>query len=418
MTAPPPPPTDAPASPSLRTGLLAALALLTVVAVFMAALTVLVVPWLAGTPGGAFYLAALIAGLVGLFVLFGASQLRRLVLRPLAESAAAAEAIAAGELDRRMPAGASRELDLVAHAVNRMTERLLEERAQLVRAEKLASVGRLAAGVAHEIGNPLGAINGYLHLLRTRATPGAVPPEVMEGLERESDRIDRIVRGLLDYARPRRGSRALVDVAAIAREAATLLADQGRFRSVRLTLDLDDRGCGVAGDRTELEQLFVNLLLNAVDAVGPGREGEVSVHVRRIPREWVESGGSGVRRLADPPHRSHARRPDSRLARWLERVPPVAEIVKVIVADSGSGIPEADRERIFDPFYTTKEPGKGTGLGLAIVARTVENLGGTIWVTAAREGGAAFHLLLPLAIVSRGTPMSATAVAIPAASVR
>ena len=89
--------------------------------------------------------------------------------------------------------------------------------------------------------------------------------------------------------------------------------------------------------------------------------------------------------------------PSPRVRRWLESSRRPEEVVKVVVADSGPGVPPEDSERIFDPFFTTREPGKGTGLGLAIVLRIVENFRGIVWVQSAREGGAAFHMLLPLA---------------------
>ena len=129
-----------------------------------------------------------------------------------------------------------------------MTERLLHEQAQLVRAEKLASVGRLAAGIAHEIGNPLGAINGYVHLLRVGAKDDHAPAlEAVAGLEREAARIDRIVRGLLDYARPRRPSRTPVDLHEALRHVAGLVTEQGHLRRTALVMTLSQQPPVVRG---------------------------------------------------------------------------------------------------------------------------------------------------------------------------
>jgi two-component system, NtrC family, sensor kinase len=269
--------------------------------------------------------------------------------------------------------------------------------------------------VAHEIGNPLGAINGYAHLLR-RAVDGQGPgkaaqaaeanaaqaAEAMDGLERESARIDRIVRGLLDYARPRRLTPARLDVNETIDDAVRLLADQGRLREVEVDLALDPRVPPIFGARHELEQVFVNLLLNALDAMA--QRGRLGVVTQVTPVEALRAGS--VRRATDPEAVAVPRRTDQRIAEWLERVRPPAEVVKVIVADAGPGVPEEDAERIFDPFFTTKEPGKGTGLGLAIVSRVVETLQGVVWVERAREGGAAFHLLFPAAASSALGPRS------------
>jgi signal transduction histidine kinase len=343
------------------------------------------------------FVAALVVLDVGVLVAFGAHHLRRLVTRPLEEVVAVAEAIAGGELDRRVPDGRTREFAVLSASLNRLTTHLLAAQAQRVRAEKMATVGRLAAGLAHEIGNPLGAVNGYTHILRGRLAGDDVAAQAVAGIERESARVDRIVRGLLDYARPRRPTPTRVDVNDTARFAVRLLEDQGRLRGVAARLALDPGDPTLYGERHELEQLFVNLLLNAVDAIGdaPASTNSLSVSTSRMTAAAVRDGVA--RRADDPPRTVVPRAPSPRVEEWLARVESPAEVIKVVVSDSGPGVPEEDEERIFDPFYTTKEPGKGTGLGLAIVARTVENLHGAIWVQRAREGGAAFHMLFPAA---------------------
>ncbi|HEU4988851.1 MAG TPA: ATP-binding protein, partial [Gemmatimonadaceae bacterium] len=260
----------------------------------------------------------------------------------------------------------------------------------LVRAEKLASVGRLAAGVAHEIGNPLGAINGYAHLLRRVAGDDASRSAV-DGLEREAARIDRIVRGLLDYGRAHPRGEVRVDLNDTVCAVHTLLATQGVVKNVNVALDLSDGALNVRGDRHDLEQVFVNLFLNAVDAMQG--TGEINVRTARVPRD--RAAQAAVRRAADPERVAVARQPSSRVARWLAGTEG-GEVAKIVVADAGPGVSPDLAERIFDPFVTTKDPGRGTGLGLAIVARIVENCGGTVWVEPSRAGGAAFHLLFPL----------------------
>jgi signal transduction histidine kinase len=267
-----------------------------------------------------------------------------------------------------------------------MTDRLLDAQGALVRAEKLASVGRLAAGVAHEVGNPLAAIGNYLELLHRRAAE----PGIVAAIQREAARIDTIVRSLLDYARPRDAHREPLDVAAVAARAVDLLRSQGVLRSVGVEVVRGDGLPMVLGDAAALEQVFVNLLLNAVDAAGAGGRIVVATSATRLgdaeepERRAGDAAGDG-RAL---PRRSH------RAGRHLESARDGSAAVQVVVADSGPGVPAEAGERIFDPFFTTKPPGKGTGLGLAIVQRIVHDHGGRVDVVRAREGGAAFVVTL------------------------
>ena len=336
----------------------------------------------------AMYIAVLVAADLCVLVAFVAYQVERVVLRPLRETITAIEAIASGDLQRRVVPGDSAEMKNLADSVNRMTDRLLEERAHLVRVEKMASVGRLAAGIAHEIGNPLGAIAGYTHLARTAPSGSAQTSEALVGLERETARIDRIIRGLLDYARPRSRTPADVDLNDVARAVVDLLHSQGVLKRVELELRVADEPLLVPGDRHDFEQAFVNLLLNAVEAM-EGR-GSLSINLRRTDAAELTMG---ARRASDAESRP-LNPPSARALRWLEGTR-AESIAVVVITDSGPGIPAEDAERVFEPFFTTKQPGKGTGLGLAIVARAVENAAGTIWVSRAREGGAAFRMLFP-----------------------
>jgi two-component system, NtrC family, sensor kinase len=372
---------------SLRTELLLNIALLAATALILGVASVLLLYGVFDPRNGAIYISLLVAADVFVLVAYLAYQVDKIILHPLRDAMAAAEAIAEGDLARRLPPGDTREMANLAASVNRMTDRLLEERAHVVRAEKMASVGLLAAGIAHEIGNPLGAINGYTHLLKGAASSGRAA-EAIEGLERESARIDRIVRGLIDYARAKPRTQGAVDLNDTAKTVVDLLRTQGALKHVDLEFSPASESTFVSGDRHDLEQALVNLLLNAVDAMG-GR-GKLSLIVRRATRSELKSG---TRRSSDggahPP-----RPPSARTLRWLENGDS-EDIATVAVTDSGPGVPTHDAERIFEPFYTTKAPGEGTGLGLAIVARAVENFGGTIWVSPAREGGAAFRILLP-----------------------
>lgn len=378
------------ARPSLRTELLLNISFLVATAITLAVASVVVLYDVIDPDHAPIYISVLVGLDVIVLAVFVAYTVERIVLRPLREAMGTAEAIAAGDLQRRLPEGESREMDNLATSVNRMTDRLLEERAHLVRAEKLAGIGRLAAGVAHEIGNPLGAINGYVHLL-SRAAPGSAEARAaLDGLEREAGRIDRIVRGLLEYARPGGRPTGPVDITAVAKNVLELLTAQGVLKRFTLDVRLPAGPVWVVGDRHQLEQALVNLLLNAADAMGA--TGRLSIVARTATRAELLARG---RRMSDPAGALPGRR-SARAQRWLDDTS-AQQFVTLSVADSGPGIPEGELERVFDPFYTTKDPGKGTGLGLAIVARAVEDAGGAIWATRSREGGAAFRMLLPVA---------------------
>jgi signal transduction histidine kinase len=339
--------------------------------------------------------------------------LQRIIARdveqPLEAVVRAAEAIAEGDSSHRVPAGATAEFDALATSINRMTEQLLTATELRLRAEKLATTGRLAAGVSHEIGNPVAAIANYAHLLRMRAgfTPGVAEP--LDALEREIGRIDRIMRGLLDYARPRRLTPKPIEVDAVIRDVVRLLADQGLTRRIEVVQALEAPAGIVYAERHDLEQVFVNLLLNAVDAM----DGAGTIALRSRVVEVGQFVDGGAQRRDDPSSDRWPQRPSRRALAWLARTDRPERVLQVIIADSGPGVAPEDAERIFEPFFSTKQPGKGTGLGLAIVASALDNLGGTIWVQRAREGGAAFVILLPL---HRGglqpiTPPDAPAVA-------
>jgi len=171
-----------------------------------------------------------------------------------------------------------------------------------------------------------------------------------------------------------------------------LLADQGITRRFRVMHELEAPEGVVYAERHDLEQVFVNLLLNAVDAMD--RDGDVVIRSR--VNEATVFSESIEKRRTDPFPQKWAHRPSKRALAWLARPESPSTFLQIVLADSGTGVAPEDEERIFEPFYSTKQPGKGTGLGLAIVASTIENLGGTIWVQRAREGGAAFVILLPL----------------------
>ncbi len=344
------------------------------------------------------------------FVLVANHLIARYVIRPVSEAVGAAEAIAGGDYARRVPAGDTREMASLASAINRMTDQLLENQQRLahnvgsldetnrlllatqrdlVQAEKLASIGRLSAGVAHEIGNPLGAVLGYTSLLHRRG----VEPELVDGLEREARRIDRIVRSLLDYARPVPAHRETVDVHASLLRALELLRAQGRLGEVEEDVHLGDGPAVVTAEPFLLDQVFLNLMDNACRAM----DGRGRLTVRACVEEYRLERPIPSRRLDDPPGvtYAHLRRPRVTTVRDASRIDPGTEVVRVTIADTGVGIPVENIEAIFDPFFTTRAPGEGTGLGLAIVASTIAEFGGRIEASSARGGGASFSVCIP-----------------------
>ena len=372
------------AKPSLRTELLFNLAFLAAAALLLGVVTVLLVSAVA-PERAVLLILTIVAADVAIFIVFGRYVVTRHVLRPVARLVAAADAVAAGDFAARAPEAETSDFTTLAERLNRMTDHLLDAQGQLVRSEKLASVGRLASGIAHEVGNPLGAGGTYLEVLRRRGAD----PEVVAGLSRELERIDRIVRSLLDYARPQDEALGLVDTATVVRGAYVLLEAQGALKPVRAALEIVRDVPPVLGRAHLMEQSLVNLVLNAVDAA-PG--GSVVVGARR----WDFEPDRVPRKRANDPGRSAFPRTPERRPTRIEFAPGQPGAL-IYVADSGSGVPAEDRDKVFEPFYTTKEPGHGTGLGLAIVARAVHEMGGVVWVDRAREGGAAFKLFFPAA---------------------
>lgn len=305
--------------------------------------------------------------------LFGIYLLGRNVVEPVRRLRAATAGVASGELVPIAVTQGPAEIVELAEDFNAMVAALgesrretaahirsLEEanlalrqaRDEVVRAEKLASVGHLAAGMAHEIGNPLAAVIGYLNLLKLDLADQAGRDLVERSLV-EAGRIDQLVRDLLDYASPVRSEAEPFDPVEVLREAVALLQAQGVFEGRRL-VDRLTTGLGqVRMARGHFLQLCVNLLLNARDAAN--EEGEIALEATAV--------GEGV---------------------------------QLSVVDDGAGMDEATLGRVFEPFFTTKAPGRGRGLGLAVCQRLIEEAGGRISVDSAIGHGSRFTLHLPV----------------------
>ncbi|MEW5722835.1 MAG: ATP-binding protein [Thermodesulfobacteriota bacterium] len=234
-----------------------------------------------------------------------------------------------------------------------ITERKQLER-QLFHSEKLASIGILAAGVAHEVGNPLSAISGYTQILQSGGATSEETKEYLAAIESQAARIQRIIEDLLDYSRPSAGHRAVLDLSEAIKQVLSMLTAQRTFRGLSVEYDLAGDLPPVNMDRDHLAQVLVNIALNAAQAMEGG--GRFSVAAARVGEE-----------------------------------------VEIRLADNGPGIPPEVQDRLFDPFFTTKEAGQGTGLGLAICHRIIESYKGSIRVESRPGQGAAFIIRLPAA---------------------
>lgn len=403
--------------PTLRRELIAAFVLVFTGAFLVASTGVLILlPRLDSPVQSAIYVLIILSLDVAIFAAFGHLLITRRVLQPIDRLVAVAEAIARGELTARTPAAETREINRLAQALHDMAERLLsdqqkladnirsldetnrlltEARNAMVQAEKMASAGRLGAGIAHEVGNPLGAIIGYLGLLKRNAQGRDI--ELLDSAEREAQRIDRIVRGLLDYSRPREAHTHAIEVNKVIHETLDLVSTQGKLRNVDVRLALAERTPDVLGDPYQLQQVLVNLLVNAADALEatPTPEVRVTTEVRKHrPARILQARRKDDHPSIDYTHRRRLHAPP----RALLADPGVTggDVVEIVISDNGHGIPEELVDQIFEPFVTTKEIGKGTGLGLAVCARLIEGMGGTIRADARPAGeGATFRIVLP-----------------------
>lgn len=404
-----------PGTSSLRRELLIAFAAVFAGALIVAVTGVMLLLPTFETPDRALlYLVLLLAVDIAIFSLFGRWLVNARVLAPLDRMIQEAEAIADGDYGRRLPPGDTAEVDRLSESLNRMAGRLIEHqwelqqnieslertnrelteaRDDLIRAEKMASLGQMAAGVAHEIGNPLAAIIGNLDLLKRRAEDRSL--ELVEATREQTARIDRIVRGLLDYARAREAKVRPIDVNDVVEKGVELISSQRRFAGVEVSVSLAGDLSAVEADPYQLEQVLVNLFLNAADAMEGGEERVIRVMTAETVVE--ERPHLPSRRKDDPPgidysHRRRFSRP--------ERVPRLSpfdvgqRLVEIRVVDTGPGIPDGLLDRIFEPFMTTKEPGKGTGLGLAVAARLIDGMDGTIRA-GNTDSGAEFTIQLP-----------------------
>ena len=306
----------------------------------------------------------------------GSFLLSRIVVTPVNRLLSATEKITGGVYGHQVKVSGSLELARLAEAFNAMSQTLEQKqqevvshvtalervnhdlqqaREETIRSEKMASVGLLAAGTAHEIGTPLASIMGYAEILSQELDQESAQSDYIRRITESCGRIDRIVKGLLEYARPKQAVCQAVDLAQLVQQTVELLQHQGLLKGIKSSLMTEGALSPLLLDPYQLQQVLINLLINAGDAMPDG--GQLKLVIRQKANQRMQQ-----------------------LEVW----------------DTGSGIAPEHLGKLFDPFFTTKEPGRGTGLGLAIAARIVEGFGGTITVRSVLEKGSCFTVHVPL----------------------
>ncbi len=333
---------------------------------------------IAGFSLGFITIAAL---LVGFFV-------HRLVYVPLRDLEGGAQRLSTGNLDQPIPVRSGDEFGKLASTFNDMTDALRNSRAELqdwghtleqkveertqelrraqaetMRGEKLASVGLLASGVAHELNNPLTGILTFSHLVRQKMPDKSPDAEDMDLVIRETKRCAAIIKRLLDFAREKQPEKKFTDLNQVIDDTVRIVEKPAHLRDIEITVDLDRTLPPVWIDADQIKQVVMNMLVNAQHAVE--EKGSITITTRR---------------MTDP--RTPATEPKP--------------MVAISIVDTGCGIPEKNLKRIFDPFFTSKDVGRGTGLGLSVSHGIVEAHGGLIEVQSKVGEGSTFRVFLPL----------------------
>lgn len=258
-------------------------------------------------------------------------------------------------------------LQTTVEQLEEANRKLQKNQQEMVRAEKLASVGRLAAGLAHEIGNPLGVVQGYLGLLGRSDDQSNEQLDFIRRADQELQRVNALIRQMLDFARVSKGEPEKFSLHNLLRLVVDMVPVQPVFNDIRLICNLDAGRDAVYADQDRLRQVFVNCLLNSADAVNAAEHGSdcaiaVSTDVYVAQQESKQ-----------------------------------VEFLRIRISDNGIGIADDQLANIFDPFYTTKEPGKGTGLGLSVSLSIVESMGGKITMESTAGQGSVLSIFLPAA---------------------
>jgi len=322
-------------------------------------------------------LDTIILALVGIYLL------SRIVVKPIHNILNIAEEYQEGELLPLADATSRNEIAKLSRSLSNMLKRLDENKKELkdhiaslekankelqqaqneiIRSEKLASVGRLAAGIAHEIGNPIGIILGYFDLIRKGEISESEKEDFLDRIETEITRINRIIGQLLDFSRPSSGTEEETHVHDMIQTTVDMLKPQPTVEGVRIDLVLDAPSDKIFADPDQLRQVFLNVMMNAADALSGKKPSKEDGSEKTLTIRSQNTDGS----------------------------------IELRFMDNGPGIPEEELSHILDPFYTTKEPGDGTGLGLSVSYRIIEGLGGSISAQSSVGEGTTVIIDLPL----------------------
>ncbi len=253
--------------------------------------------------------------------------------------------------------------------IQKKTSEIMKAHDQLINAEKLASLGRMAAGVAHELNSPLTGIITFSHLMLKR-----MPPENKQDIEdleviiEQAERCSKIIKGLLGFSRKTSSEKVLVDINSLTENTISMVRNQAKFHNIKFNLNFDPSLPQIATDPNQLQQVFINLLINAADAMN--ERGQVTI-ATRVVGDTLDGLTRGYPQM-------------------------IKKFVEIEFTDTGPGIPEEYLGRVFEPFFTTKPVGKGTGLGLAVSYGIIKKHGGNIFVRSEPGKGASFFVRLPV----------------------
>ncbi len=282
-----------------------------------------------------------------------------LVGRPLSRLILQVNAIGEGQLEQPPAITSNDELGRLAVAISKMSHRLGRQRDTIRHTDRLGTIGTLAAGMAHELGTPLNVVSGRAGLIKSGQLSADEIVASAATIQSEAERMTNIIRQLLDFARQRPSLHQPLVLNEVIRRTCEVLESLGVKSNVRILTRLPDQTVTIAGDAAQIQQVLTNLITNAIAAMPDG--GDVTVSLN-------ECGGDPVR----------------------------GDRVEIQVSDSGMGIDPQDVERIFEPFYTTKDVGQGTGLGLSIAYGIVREHGGDLRFAQASGGGSQFTATFPV----------------------
>lgn len=296
-----------------------------------------------------------VAGLSAVVVYWGGIQL---VGKPLGKLIEQVHQIGDGQLAQPPALTSNDELGALAVAISQMSQRIDQQQNAIRHADRLGTVGTLAAGMAHEMGTPLNVVSGRANLIASGKLSAEEICQSAQTIKSEADRMALIIRQLLDFSRQTPQPHRPLDLRDVVASTCELLQPLADKASVKIVRNDDQQPCGINGDRAQIQQVLTNLLTNAIQAMPDGGNVQVSVE----------------RQAADDGDR-----------------------VCVRVTDEGEGIQQADIQRVFEPFYTTKDVGQGTGLGLSIAYGIVKEHGGEIEVQSQPDTCTTFVVSFPAA---------------------